>query len=323
MAVTINKKCLCSVVLIFIRCDVMLKYFFPILNEKLILIISGYEKRPENQASGTSRIEMKKLETNDSFAILCAIEGRNGKSICEEPDDKKLSEIISKDYLDLPTDKPYSFKRQPPELKGQIGVPEIVDKVLRGKRNGFFIESGAYDGEIFSNTLFFEIERNFNGILVEPNQLDYPKLLEKHRRVTSINACYSMTPLPTLVDYVNAKYVSGIQSLKVGGWVSQERKRLGELKSKALCFPFYPILLAMGNPVVDYFSLDVEGAELPILKTIPWDKVDIKVLSIEVNHSDGDKIDTFMKSIGYKLVHRVPYSPLHPKSIQDNIYQKI
>ena len=37
------------------------------------------------------------------------------------------------------------------------------------------------------------------------------------------------------------------------------------------------ILLAMGNPVVDYFSLDVEGAELPILKSIPWDSVDIKV----------------------------------------------
>ena len=49
-------------------------------------------------------------------------------------------------------------------------------------------------------------------------------------------------------------------------------------QSKALCLPFYAILLAMGNPTVDYFSLDVEGAELPILETIPWDKVNIKVM---------------------------------------------
>ena len=38
--------------------------------------------------------------------------------------------------------------------------------------------------------------------------------------------------------------------------------------------------MAMGNPVVDFFSLDVEGAELFILKTIPWSKVHIKVNSI-------------------------------------------
>ena len=37
--------------------------------------------------------------------------------------------------------------------------------------------------------------------------------------------------------------------------------------------PLYTLLLAMGNPTVHHFSLDVEGAEFPILKTIPWDKV--------------------------------------------------
>ena len=39
------------------------------------------------------------------------------------------------------------------------------------------------------------------------------------------------------------------------------------------CMPLYTLLLAMGNPTVHHFSLDVEGAEFPILKTIPWDKV--------------------------------------------------
>ena len=62
-----------------------------------------------------------------------------------------------------------------------------------------------------------------------------------------------------------------------------ERKRVGESKSKTLCLPFYSILLAMGNPTVDYFSLDVEGAELQILKTIPWNNVDIKVMFLPLN----------------------------------------
>ena len=51
------------------------------------------------------------------------------------------------------------------------------------------------------------------GLLVEPNLFNYQTLLGKQRKATSINACYAMTPLPTLVDFVNAKLVSGIQGM--------------------------------------------------------------------------------------------------------------
>ena len=73
---------------------------------------------------------------------------------------------------------------------------------------------------------------------------------------------------------------------------------------KAICLPLYTVLSAVGNPVVDYFSLDIEGAELAVLKTIPWDKVDIKILSIEVgeNGRDPNEINKFMQKSGYTLV---------------------
>ena len=32
---------------------------------------------------------------------------------------------------------------------------------------------------------------------------------------------------------------------------------------------------------VDYFSLDIEGPELEVLQTLPWDKVDITAISVE------------------------------------------
>ena len=49
------------------------------------------------------------------------------------------------------------------------------------------------------------------------------------------------------------------------------------------CFPVYSLLLALGNPTVNYFSLDIEGAEYLVLQSIPWDKVDIEVLGVELH----------------------------------------
>ena len=39
------------------------------------------------------------------------------------------------------------------------------------------------------------------------------------------------------------------------------------------CYPLYSLLLAMDHTRVDFLSLDVEGAELAVLRTVPWDKV--------------------------------------------------
>ena len=43
--------------------------------------------------------------------------------------------------------------------------------------------------------------------------------------------------------------------------------------------------MALGNPHIDYFSLDIEGAEFPVLKALPWDKINITLLDIEMNHA--------------------------------------
>ena len=74
------------------------------------------------------------------------------------------------------------------------------------------------------------------------------------------------------------------------------------------CFPLYSILLAMNQTHVDYFSLDVEGFELEILKTIPFDKLDITTFSVEYAHAPkgGKEYIEFMKQNGYKL-----HSTLH------------
>ena len=47
-------------------------------------------------------------------------------------------------------------------------MPELVKLFGRSKR-GFFIEAGAYNGVELSNTLYFEKNLGWTGLLVEPN----------------------------------------------------------------------------------------------------------------------------------------------------------
>ena len=74
------------------------------------------------------------------------------------------------------------------------------------------------------------------------------------------------------------------QHKTVIGWsyLSNVGKHSGNAKDyvefEVQCFPLYSLLKAIGQLEVDYFSLDIEGAELEILKTIPWDKLKIKVM---------------------------------------------
>ncbi len=57
----------------------------------------------------------------------------------------------------------YNFTIQPPKLNGQYNQVEDLQKLFQDQSGGFFIEAGAFDGEIFSNSLYFEMEKDWKG----------------------------------------------------------------------------------------------------------------------------------------------------------------
>ena len=85
----------------------------------------------------------------------------------------------------------YNFTENPVITQGQFGQPIEVAKLFKNKKNGFFIEAGAYDGEKFSNTLLFETTLNWTGILIEPNPKYFEDLLNKNRKAYAIKTCLS------------------------------------------------------------------------------------------------------------------------------------
>lgn len=77
------------------------------------------------------------------------------------------------------------------------------------------------------------------------------------------------------------------------------------VKRRVPCFPLESFLHALNRTKVDLFSLDVEGLELKVLETIPFDKFDISILTVEYLHTVGGKepLLSFMQSQGY-IMHK-------------------
>ena len=95
----------------------------------------------------------------------------------------KTFSVIKKDFLLPPPTKKFAKPKHLLNLNGQEGQPiKINDQIFKDKiKNGFYIEAGAYDGEMWSNSLFYEVEKGWNGLLVEAHPEAFGKMKKRVR----------------------------------------------------------------------------------------------------------------------------------------------
>ena len=168
-------------------------------------------------------------------------------------------------------------------------------------------------GEEDSNSLYFELKHNWTGLLVEPMPCE---LMYKHRKAKISSTCLALEPRSHFVDFNHVATISDKETgaVSMAGIVPGS----GQNTIKMQCMPLYSLIMAVGNPTVNWFILDIEGAEFQVLKTVPWDKVDIEVLSVEtdlagmVMEGSRQEIIELMESVGYThRKHRVSWSSIN------------
>ena len=188
---------------------------------------------------------------------------------------KEFEEVenLRANFLISPPNPPVKFPPSNVTYYSQIEQDKIVDRLLNGKQRGFFLEAGAYDGEALSNTLFFERYRQWTGLLIEANPNLFQKLKSRHRNAYLSNTCISTVPYATKLNFTFADYLGGLEETKV--------KALINGSGLVQCFPITTYLQALNINQINYFSLDVEGAEYEILKQIDFHRIKIDVMTIE------------------------------------------
>ncbi|BBH54042.1 FkbM family methyltransferase [Fluviispira sanaruensis] len=206
------------------------------------------------------------------------------------------------------------IKQKNTKYYGLNKLDEKIEKYLNYE-NGFFVELGANDGITQFNTKYFERYKNWKGILIEPSPNNYLLCRENRSSKTNIfcNACTSFEYKDKFVEIA----YSNLMSSPIGLESDLENPFMNAMNGKKFLsateniFTFGAIattlnnLLVKGNApnTIDLLSLDVEGAEIEVLKGIDHNKFRFKILCIESR--DKEKLISFLQDYDYQLLEQI------------------
>ena len=182
---------------------------------------------------------------------------------------------------------------------------------MHKRKSGFFVDIGANDGITLSNSLALEKDYGWNGLVIEPLPKHYESLM-KLRNCTILNVCVSnvtgFTKFNIVKNYEPFASAKGFETDMFSGiahswgWQKMVDDNTFTHRWKQIdihCLKTQYVFDQFEITHIDYLSIDAEGAELMILQGIDWDRMNIRVITVDYT---DDAIWSFLSSRGYVLV---------------------
>lgn len=202
---------------------------------------------------------------------------------------------------------------------GYFGLNDLDKKLEKylDYDDGFYVELGANDGVTQSNTFYFELKRYWRGVLIEPSPHNYIRCRQARGAKNAVfcNACVPFGYAQKYVDIAYANLMSVSESLAIDLDSTDDHLKSGQqhlpqgedvFRFGALAAPLSALLDTAHAPkVIDLLSLDVEGAELEVLKGVDFQRHRFKFLLIESRKIDV--ISDYLSAKGYRLIDQLSH----------------
>jgi len=191
----------------------------------------------------------------------------------------------------------------------QLGQDLEVLRVYNNKRNGVFIEIGASDGIELSNTYLLESKYGWRGVCVEPIPKRFQMLCKNRPNSVCCNkAVFNESDKTVIFDIANSSdLLSGI-SANIDCHKSSVDLNKTTISVKTISFN--DLLETYNLPLfIDYLSLDTEGSELEILKSVNLQKYTFGLIDVEHNYVEPRRtqIRELLTSNGYVYIRENLY----------------
>lgn len=180
----------------------------------------------------------------------------------------------------------------------------------------FFVEFGATDGIKLSNTYILEKYLGWQGIVAEPAKIWHNQLIKNRSCAIDFNCVTNSSG--KLVEFLEASTdpndemasaeLSSISSFAESVDNQDEHTERRLRNSKKYMVPtisLNDLLLKHSAPRdMGYLSIDTEGSELSILKTLDFDQYSFRVITVEHNYinKNRESIHSLLSSHQYRRV---------------------
>jgi FkbM family methyltransferase len=174
---------------------------------------------------------------------------------------------------------------------------------LEEKRGGVFVEFGATNGLVNSNSWLLEEKYGWTGILAEPNPVWHADL--KRNRSSAIDfRCVHVrsgeTVMFTATDNVDPE-LSCISEFAAGDHFAKVRATGCQIPVETVSLD--RLLADHKAPrEIDYLSIDTEGSEYAILSAFDFSRHAVKLVSVEQNPTTEGPIEALLATHGYVRV---------------------
>jgi FkbM family methyltransferase len=208
-------------------------------------------------------------------------------------------------YLGARLSSKKSFSQADEDLK----IEELIGPV------NWFVDIGAHDGISGSNTLYFAL-RGAHGLCFEPVRETYTKLYWLHLlnpRVRTVRC--GISDLNREATMIAADFLSRLPETEDAAHT--EVSALHEsMHQKVVMRRFEDAIQDLNLPAqCDLLSIDVEGHELNVLKSIDFAQHNFRAVVIETHltdteghskwcHRDLEEIESLLSKFNYRAAHR-------------------
>ena len=188
----------------------------------------------------------------------------------------------------------------------------LETNIFKGYKNGFYVDVGAHDGISINNTLYFEKNNNWTGINIEPIKKVFDNLVINRPNNINLNCavCNNDGETDFLSNTCYTEMISGIKDnfdIRHFMRLDFENKRYGSTTEliKVNTKKLETILDENNISHINYLSIDVEGSEFEVIKSINFDKVFIDVIGFENNYDDVSvHIVEYLQNKDFIFIHK-------------------